>query len=68
MLTPTLGHFWQAQSPYKATGDEPALSSVVVDSREAGPGSLFVALAGEKVNGHAYIQDAFANGAIAAVN
>ena len=65
MSTPTLGHFWQALSPYEATGDEPALSSVVVDSREASPGSLFVALAGEKVNGHEYIYNAFSNGAIA---
>lgn len=67
MKSPTLGHFWQALSLYKATGDEPALSSVVVDSREAGPDSLFVALAGENVNGHDYIQDAFDRGAIAAL-
>ena len=67
MSSPTLGHFWQALSPYKTTGDEPALSSVVVDSREAGPGSLFVALAGERVNGHEYVQDAFNRGAIAAL-
>ncbi len=67
MTAPTLGHFWQALSRYKATGDEPALSSVVVDSREAGPGSLFVALAGENVNGHDFVQDAFNRGAIAAL-
>ncbi len=67
MSAPTLGHFWQALSPYSATGDEPALSSVVVDSREAEQGSLFVALVGERVDGHTFVQDAFARGAIAAI-
>lgn len=67
MTAPTLGHFWQALTDYKATGAEPALSSVVLDSREAGRGSLFVALAGEKADGHDYIEDAFNRGAIAAL-
>ena len=67
MSSLTLGHFWQALSQYQATGDEPALSSVVVDSREAGAGALFVALAGEKVDGHEYVQEAFNRGAIAAL-
>ncbi len=40
---------------------------VVVDSREAIPGSVFVALPGEKVDGHDYVPQAFANGAIAAL-
>jgi UDP-N-acetylmuramoyl-tripeptide--D-alanyl-D-alanine ligase len=31
------------------------IASVVVDSRKAGPRSLFVALPGEKVDGHAYV-------------
>ncbi|WP_018657262.1 UDP-N-acetylmuramoyl-tripeptide--D-alanyl-D-alanine ligase [Actinomadura flavalba] len=38
---------------------------VVFDSREAGPGSLFVALRGERADGHDYIGTAFANGAAA---
>ncbi len=66
-MEPTLGHFFEALTTYKATGDEPVLSTVVVDSREAISDSLFVALAGENTNGHEFIYDAFAKGAIAAL-
>jgi UDP-N-acetylmuramoyl-tripeptide--D-alanyl-D-alanine ligase len=43
------------------------VSSVVVDSREVEEGSIFVALRGETVDGHLYVQDAFDRGAVAAV-
>jgi UDP-N-acetylmuramoyl-tripeptide--D-alanyl-D-alanine ligase len=49
----------------KTAVTETAVSGVVVDSREAIPGSVFVALPGEKVDGHEYVPEAFANGAIA---
>ena len=39
----------------------------IIDSREAVPGSLFFAFEGERVDGHAYVGDAFARGATAAV-
>jgi UDP-N-acetylmuramoyl-tripeptide--D-alanyl-D-alanine ligase len=39
------------------------VSRVVIDSREAGPGALFVALR----DGHSYVQDAFARGAVCAI-
>ncbi|MEK6220785.1 MAG: UDP-N-acetylmuramoyl-tripeptide--D-alanyl-D-alanine ligase [Chloroflexota bacterium] len=38
------------------------ITDVVIDSRQAIPGSLFVALAGEKADGHNYIGNAFDNG------
>lgn len=63
----TLGFFLQVLSKREATGNTPAVSDVVVDSREAVPGSVFVALPGEKVDGHDYVADAFARGAIAAL-
>jgi UDP-N-acetylmuramoyl-tripeptide--D-alanyl-D-alanine ligase len=63
----TLGHILETLTDYKPTGNEPAVSSFVVDSREAGPGSVFVAFPGERVDGHAFIADAFARGAIAAL-
>ena len=66
-MVPTLGHFLQTLSDYLATGDEPALSTVVVDSRETLPGSLFVALTGERTDGHEFVFDAFNRGAIAAL-
>lgn len=39
----------------------------VIDSREAGPGSIFFAFEGERVDGHDYVEDAFERGAVAAV-
>ena len=41
--------------------------SVVVDSRLAGTGSLFVCLPGEQVDGHVFATDATERGAVAAV-
>jgi UDP-N-acetylmuramoyl-tripeptide--D-alanyl-D-alanine ligase len=43
------------------------LSEVVIDSREACPNSLFVALRGEHQDGHDFVADAFARGAVAAL-
>jgi UDP-N-acetylmuramoyl-tripeptide--D-alanyl-D-alanine ligase len=40
---------------------------VVADSRQAGPGCLFAALAGERVDGHDYAASAAAAGAVAAL-
>jgi UDP-N-acetylmuramoyl-tripeptide--D-alanyl-D-alanine ligase len=62
-----LGHILEALTDYRATGAEPAITAVVIDSREATPGSLFVAFAGERQNGHNYVHDAFNRGAIAAL-
>ena len=42
-----------------------SVSHVTADSREVGPGSLFVALPGERVDGHAFVATAFAQGAAA---
>jgi UDP-N-acetylmuramoyl-tripeptide--D-alanyl-D-alanine ligase len=39
--------------------------SVVIDSRKAGPGSLFAALPGENVDGHDYATAAIGGGAVA---
>ena len=63
----TLAHFLQTLSTYEATGAEPAVSRVVMDSREVVPSSLFVAYKGEKVDGHDYVAAAFEQGAIAAL-
>ena len=40
---------------------------VVIDSREAGPGDLFVAFVGENTDGHQYVAEAFQRGAVAAL-
>ncbi len=39
----------------------------ILDSRKAGPGTLFCAFKGEQVDGHDYVADALARGAVAAL-
>ncbi|MBN1888170.1 MAG: UDP-N-acetylmuramoyl-tripeptide--D-alanyl-D-alanine ligase [Thermoflexales bacterium] len=46
---------------------EQPIHRVVIDSRQAEPGDLFVALPGEKSDGHDFVADAFARGAVAAL-
>ncbi len=48
-------------------GRDVLVRSVVADSRRAVPGSLFVALPGERVDGHAFVEDAARRGAVAAL-
>ena len=42
-------------------------TEIVIDSREATPGSLFVALRGERMDGHRFVDDARSRGASAAL-
>ena len=46
-------------------GDDPIVSAVTEDSRQVGPGTLFVAVRGSARDGHDYIPDAIARGAAA---
>lgn len=45
----------------------PLITNVVTDSRAAGPGSLFIAIKGEHVDGHDFLAQVFAAGAAAAI-
>lgn len=67
----TTGHFWRALTGAEPTAlgplAEQPFSSVVIDSRAAEPGSLFVALRGERTDGHLFLGDAFKRGAVAAL-
>jgi UDP-N-acetylmuramoyl-tripeptide--D-alanyl-D-alanine ligase len=67
MLTPL--HLWEAlgSGPWQDVPGSQAFSDVVVDSRLASPGSLFVALPGESADGHQYVGDALDRGAQAAL-
>ena len=62
---------WTASEIAAATGGEVhgdfAAGGVAFDSREVGPGDLFVALSGETTDGHEFLDGAFANGAAGAV-
>jgi UDP-N-acetylmuramoyl-tripeptide--D-alanyl-D-alanine ligase len=44
-----------------------SISQVVIDSRQAQEGSLFVALPGERLDGHQFVAQAFSRGAMAAI-
>jgi alanine racemase len=43
------------------------IDRICIDSRGAAPGSLFVALRGQRTDGHRFLRDAFRNGAAAAL-
>ncbi len=49
------------------TGGDREVRSIVADSRQVCPGDLFVAIPGVSVDGHRYISDALARGAVAVV-
>jgi UDP-N-acetylmuramoyl-tripeptide--D-alanyl-D-alanine ligase len=49
------------------SGTSWAVSGVVIDSRRVTPGDLFVALPGERVDGHDFVAGALAKGAAAAL-
>ncbi|MDX2263911.1 MAG: UDP-N-acetylmuramoylalanyl-D-glutamyl-2,6-diaminopimelate--D-alanyl-D-alanine ligase [Hyphomicrobiales bacterium] len=48
-------------------GKPEAVHGVSIDSRTLAPGDLFVAIKGERVNGHNYVSQALEKGAVAAV-
>lgn len=48
-------------SPYE--GPAPVITEAAIDSRQVIPGSLFIALPGERVDGHEFVGEAFENGA-----
>jgi UDP-N-acetylmuramoyl-tripeptide--D-alanyl-D-alanine ligase len=51
----------------RAEGDDVAITSVVTDSRARNAGALFVALRGERHDGHGFIDSARDHGAVAAL-
>jgi len=65
----TLADVIEGLTGYRPQGEtaEQRISQTVVDSRQATPGSLFIALPGERVDGHDYVADAFQQGAVAAL-
>ncbi|WP_448661158.1 UDP-N-acetylmuramoyl-tripeptide--D-alanyl-D-alanine ligase [Sphingomonas sp. CJ20] len=65
------GTLWTSAEIASATGGTAsadfAVSGVAFDSREVGPGDLFLALKGESTDGHRFLDQAFAQGAAGAV-
>ena len=66
MTNLTLADVIEGLTGNKVKAPQP-IERVVLDSRQARPGSLFVALRGEQQDGHQFVGDAFQNGAMAAL-
>lgn len=62
-----IGQVIEVLSGYRPESQEHELSHWVIDSRDASAGAIFVALSGERSDGHSFVGDAFANGAVAAL-
>lgn len=62
---------WTAQAAATAVGADMRgdwrATGVAIDSRAVRPGDLFVAIVGDRLDGHAYVAGALANGAVAAL-
>lgn len=56
-----------SQARFVGDGQELDISGIVCDSRQSAAGSLFVAVPGVSVDGHHFVGDAVARGAVAAV-
>jgi len=70
MLQPSNIHklstlFQHLPSVMQTLGYDPIVTGITHDSRRVQPGSIFVAIPGENVDGHQYIPDAIVKGAVA---
>ncbi len=63
----TLADIVEGVTGVKPQGLSQPVARTVIDSRQAEPGALFVALKGERSDGHEYVGDAFSRGAVAAI-
>ena len=63
----TFADVFEALTGARVAGASLIISEASIDSRQAIPASLFFALPGDRVDGHAFIEDAFKQGAQAAV-
>ncbi|MGE3106969.1 MAG: UDP-N-acetylmuramoyl-tripeptide--D-alanyl-D-alanine ligase [Phycisphaerales bacterium] len=62
-----VGGAWLARGPAPETTDQIALAGVSTDSRTTKPGQLFVALRGDRFDGHRFVGDAIGAGARAVI-
>lgn len=63
----TLGHLLTALTGSRVAGGDQVITDAVIDSRMVIPGALFVALPGERTDGHLFLGEAFRRGAAAAI-
>jgi len=57
----------EALSGVRPEGKDEVITEATIDSRQVIPGSMFVALPGERTDGHDYIEQAFKSGAVIAL-
>ncbi|MEA3351262.1 MAG: UDP-N-acetylmuramoyl-tripeptide--D-alanyl-D-alanine ligase [Chloroflexota bacterium] len=63
----TLADIFEALKHVRPSWANQVITDAVVDSRQSTPGSLFIAVPGESVDGHDYVEDAFSRGASFAI-
>ena len=63
----TIGKCFEALTGQHPEFSGPIVTGAKVDSRQIQPGNIFVAMAGESTDGHLYLENAFRNGAVAAL-
>jgi UDP-N-acetylmuramoyl-tripeptide--D-alanyl-D-alanine ligase len=63
----TFRHILSALTDYQGITPDLMVTGGEIDSRRVIPGSLFIALPGERVDGHTFIADAFKQGAVFAI-
>ena len=59
----TLADAFEALTHSRPTMSDLVITEAAIDSRQAIPGGMFVALPGERVDGHDYVAEAFRRGA-----
>jgi UDP-N-acetylmuramoyl-tripeptide--D-alanyl-D-alanine ligase len=59
----TLADALQALTNYRPEGNTPVITEAAIDSRQVIPGSMFVAIPGERADGHEFLTEAFKRGA-----
>ncbi|MGB3701269.1 MAG: Mur ligase domain-containing protein, partial [Anaerolineales bacterium] len=57
----------EALTGERPQGNDLVIRDAVIDSRQTTPGSMFIALPGEREDGHAFVSEAFAQGATVAL-
>jgi UDP-N-acetylmuramoyl-tripeptide--D-alanyl-D-alanine ligase len=67
MLKPLLLSEVAATLNGRLVGEDARFSGVSIDSRAIGQGQLFIALTGPRFDGHDYLNDVAAKGAVAAL-
>ncbi len=59
----TLADALESLTNYRPEGNTPVITEAAIDSRQVIPGSMFVAIPGERVDGHDFLGEAFQRGA-----